>query len=343
MPESNSNTNAAGSSSAISTDSERYQTKYGPAVMLTRKNYDQWKETFEILLNTADAWDIVNGTEVAPAGNTQGAVAARTDFRKRSSKAVSLITLSCSDEVRPYIKGIRDPQTIWDTLKTHFNTMRSQIWRTEVMMKFQNDRPIAGEPIDRYFTRLLNYRTQLEDTPNAILDEVFKTKIYTTLPDEFNTTIEIAQSSQDSLHDILDSFRRNESTRAIKAATMGTTAVDTNSATTSGTALHTQKGGRGHGKGRGRGGKRSNDDRSHNRTNCTNCKMNNHSTKDCRKRKRNDDDDKKSACYYCGLTGHFEKDCRHKKRAEDMKKKRKPEATKTTEANTATAGDRDLF
>jgi len=302
--------------------------------MLTRKNYDQWKQTFKILLNSADAWDIVNGTEEAPAGNTQSAVAARTDFRKLSSKAVSLITLSCSDEVRPYIKGIRDPQTIWDTLKTHFNTMCSQIWHTEVMMKFQNDRPIAGEPIDQYFTRLLNYRTQLESTPNAILDEVFKTKIYSTLPDEFNTTIEIAQSSKDSLHDILDSFRRNESTRAIKAGTTGTTAVDTNSAMISGTALHTQNG--------GHGGKRSNDDRSRNRTYCTNCKITNHSTKDCRKHKRNDNDNDKEACYYCGLPGHFEKDCRHKKQAEEMKKKkRKPETT--TEANTATAGDRDLF
>jgi hypothetical protein len=162
------------------------------------------------------------------------------------------------------------------------------------MMKFQNDRPIAGEPIDLYFTRLLNYRTQLEDTPNAIPDEVFKTKIYTTLPNEFNTTIEIAQSSKDSLHDILDSFRQNESTRAINAAATGTTAVDTNSVTTSGTALHTQKGGRGHGKGCGRGGKRSNDDRSRSRTYCTNCKMNNHSTKNCRKRKRNDNDNEAS-------------------------------------------------
>jgi hypothetical protein len=109
------------------TDSECYQKKYGPAIMLTCKNYDQWKETFEILLNTTNAWDIVNGTEVAYDGNTQGAVAARTDFRKRSSKAVSLITLLCYNEVRPYNKGIRDPQTIWDTLKTHFNTMRSQL------------------------------------------------------------------------------------------------------------------------------------------------------------------------------------------------------------------------
>ncbi|KAF8535112.1 hypothetical protein BDD12DRAFT_894028 [Trichophaea hybrida] len=100
MPETNTNTNAAGSSSAMSTNSERYQTKYGPAVMLTRKNYDQWRETFEILPNSTDAWDIVNSTEVAPSGNTQGAVATRTDFQKSSSKSVSLITLLCSDEVR---------------------------------------------------------------------------------------------------------------------------------------------------------------------------------------------------------------------------------------------------
>lgn len=62
MSKTNTNTNAAGSSSAMSADSERYQTQYGPAVMLTRKNYDQWKETFEILLNSIDVWDIVNGT-----------------------------------------------------------------------------------------------------------------------------------------------------------------------------------------------------------------------------------------------------------------------------------------
>jgi hypothetical protein len=68
----------------MSTDSEYYQTKYGPAVMLTRKNYDQWKEIFEIILNPADAWGIVNCTEAAPAGNTENAIAARTNFRKHS-------------------------------------------------------------------------------------------------------------------------------------------------------------------------------------------------------------------------------------------------------------------
>jgi hypothetical protein len=227
MTETNTNTNTTGSSSAMVTDSERYQTKYGLAVMLTCKNYDEF---------------IVNVTEAAPTGNTKNTIAAHS------------YTSMASETPRPY--GILS--------RLIFDTMRSQIWRTEVMMQFQNDRPIA------------------EDTPNAIPDEVFKTKIYTTLPDKFKTTIKIAQISKDSHHGIFNSFRRNESTRAIKAAVTGTTAVDTNSVTTSRTALHTQKGGRGHGKGRGRGGKRSNDDCSRSRTYCTNCKMNNHSTKDCR-------------------------------------------------------------
>jgi hypothetical protein len=74
--ETNCNTNATGSSSTMSTDSERYQPKRGPVVLLTCKKYDQWKELFEILLNTADAWDIINGTEATPSGNTQGAVTA---------------------------------------------------------------------------------------------------------------------------------------------------------------------------------------------------------------------------------------------------------------------------
>ena len=91
MPETNSNT--TGSSS---TDSECYQTKCGPAIMLTRKNYDKWKVTFEIILNSADAWDIVNGTEATPAGNTQNAIAARTDFRKHNH------TSKASETPRPY-------------------------------------------------------------------------------------------------------------------------------------------------------------------------------------------------------------------------------------------------
>jgi hypothetical protein len=91
------------------------------------------------------------------------------------------------------------------------------------MKVFQNNRPIPGKPIERYFTRPLSYPTQIEDTPNAIPDEVFQTKIYTSLPDHIITTIQIAQYTKHPLQDIFDCFQQNESTRAVKEAASGTT------------------------------------------------------------------------------------------------------------------------
>jgi hypothetical protein len=94
MPE--TYTNATVSSSAMSTNAECYQEQYVPAVMLTHKKYFQRKQTFEIILNSADTWNIVNGTEVAHAGNTPNAITVRTNFRKHSH------TLKASETPRQY-------------------------------------------------------------------------------------------------------------------------------------------------------------------------------------------------------------------------------------------------
>jgi hypothetical protein len=115
-----------------------------------------------------------------------------------------------------------------------------------------------------------------------------------------------------------------------------------------GSALYTCGGYRGLGRGPGHDGYGRGGREDGHQYKCTHCKLESHTTEDCRKRKSaqsgNDNSGKEGnderTCYQCGLPGHFKVDCIHFKRVQEQRTKVK-KATAT--ASLATAGDRDLL
>jgi len=79
-----------------------------------------------------------------------------------------MIRLSCSSEVRRIVKGIRNAPDMWNTPETSLDTAGSYIGRQDILRQFRSCRPREDEPLKAYFTKLSNYRIQLDHIDNAV-------------------------------------------------------------------------------------------------------------------------------------------------------------------------------
>jgi hypothetical protein len=229
-------------------DDPRYRSKLGEFDKLTTINYPQWSSIIEFCLTSINAWDIVQGNEVRPpAGNTAAARAAIADYTKRYGEAAGAIRLSCSNDVAPYLQGVRDPQTMWTILHDQFNHARHTLGRTTILNDFQTSRPKDGEPIAVYFGRLKQFQEKLAGTPEAITDRAMKTHIFSTLPPEFDVqkqVLELQPEDNLTLQTVMDAMKNYEM-RHLEAIRRLASAKDTkvsenNTAATSGAALRAQ-------------------------------------------------------------------------------------------------------
>ena len=142
------------------------KTKWGDIPKLTHANYDEWKDDMILVLSAMRAYGIVTGDNPEP----QPLDIDYDDWKAKEAEAASIIKLSCSPEVRRIVKGIRDPREMWNMLETSLDTAGLYIGRQDILCHFRTCRPQAGEPLKAYFTKLSNYRTQLDHTDDAITD-----------------------------------------------------------------------------------------------------------------------------------------------------------------------------
>jgi len=98
------------------------------------------------------------------------------DWKAKQAEAVSMIRLSCSPKVQRIVKAMRNPLEMWNTLETSLDTAGSYIGRQDNLRQFRACRPKEGEPLKAYFTKLSDYRTQLDHTDDAITDRHFHTQ-----------------------------------------------------------------------------------------------------------------------------------------------------------------------
>jgi len=103
-------------------------------------------------------------------------------WKAKEAKAASMIRLSCSSELRSIVKGIRNPHKMWNTLETSLDTAGSYISRPDILCQFPASRPKEDEPLKAYFTKLSNYRIELDHTDDAVTARDFRTQIFTSLP-----------------------------------------------------------------------------------------------------------------------------------------------------------------
>jgi len=56
---------------------------------------------------------------------------------------------------------------MWNTVETSMDTAGSYISRQEILRQFRDCTPIEDEPLKAYFTKLSNYRIQLDNVSNG--------------------------------------------------------------------------------------------------------------------------------------------------------------------------------
>jgi hypothetical protein len=158
------------------------KTRWGDIPKLTYTNYNEWRDDMILILSAMEAYAIVTGD----GPELQSLDFDRDDnydnWKAKEAEAASMIRLSCSPEVRRIIKGMRNPLELWNTLETSLETAGSSIGRQDILRQFQACRPQEDEPLKAYFTKICNYRTQLDHTDDAITDGDFRPQIFTSLP-----------------------------------------------------------------------------------------------------------------------------------------------------------------
>ena len=148
------------------------ETEYGNMPLLTYLNYEAWKDTMFHVLRAFNADNIITCEEPMPIDLNY------TDYKKQASKAASIVSLSCSPEIRPYLKGLQTSREILETLQARLDSAVTLIGRTGIPRKFRAARPRRDEQTNAYFARLCEHRHQLAGTAEAISGEELRTHIY---------------------------------------------------------------------------------------------------------------------------------------------------------------------
>jgi hypothetical protein len=200
-------------SSTSNSNENAFKHTLGSIALLNSTNYATWKADCEQILYGIKAWKIVVEEEEEPEnpdGYSNAAIRQRRaheDYTTRRAQAGAIICGSCSASVNSYHNKIKDPVRMWKVLAERMDTASTAIGCLTLFRKFSQLRPVAGQPINSYFTQLLDIANQLAGTDEAIPDIVLKNHIFMTCPLMFKINIKMLQSRPDVtiqgvLHDL---------------------------------------------------------------------------------------------------------------------------------------------
>jgi hypothetical protein len=99
--------------------------------------------------------------------------------------------MGCSDQILPHIKHTIDAAEMWDILHDRLDNTLSKPGRIQILCKFHGCHPAKDRKMTTNFTRLIDYRNQLSGSAEEIFEDSFVTHLFTQIPMEFATTINI--------------------------------------------------------------------------------------------------------------------------------------------------------
>jgi len=273
---------------------ERYRCKFGEIDKLSDTNFAQWVRNIRAFLQGENCLQIVLEQEEQPPADEY---TKWKDYQSRKGAAYALIFASCTPEIQEYISGLDEPAEMWNTLHEKMDTTASRAGRTMLARQFNQSKPDPTEPIQKYLSKLLQFRRRLAGTEQAISDEAFSSHLISTLPTTFNSFVDIILHQADgyTVENLILKVIEAEAT----AKSRNSEQTSLNTSITSGTALYTNgatrsfrgdlregnRGGFGLVRGRGMMGRASG------RGNWKGGRQ------------------EQISCWYCGLRGHRESDC----------------------------------
>ena len=316
-------------------DDSVYRCKYGEATRLSQLTYPQWSQDLQYLLQGAGALEITLGHEVAPPANQHARL---LDFNRRESLAVTFIYNSCGPEAKAFLRRIpRSPAAMWTALAAEFDTAASRAGREGLIREFNRIKCSDYSSVSAYITALMDFKDVLASTDQAITDPTFISRLTSSLPDPYDTTIQLLhQQANLSVTDYITSIRQYEATLRIKApeaSTSNVTATSGSALYSRGSSTHGSNAGfrgtgrsfRGRGRGRVHGGYRNSWSRSNSSVGG-----------------RADGRSSSVTCWHCGRHGHTRRDCNSRQRGRQamdahQKSKRYDSTDKNSRSSQASA------
>ena len=125
------------------------------------------------------------------------------------------------------VQGIRNPHEMWITLETTLDTAGSDIGRQDILRQFCACRPKEDKSLKAYFTKLSNYRIQLDHTDDAITDRDFRTQIFTLLPSQYAMRLMVLKyrrplpTPEEAMHDLLEEETTASLTKELGDVSLG--------------------------------------------------------------------------------------------------------------------------
>jgi len=116
---------------------------------------------------------------------------------------------------------------MWNMLQTSLDTTGSYIGRQDILCQFHACRPKEDEPLKPYFTKLSNYRIQLDHTDDAMTNRDFRTQIFTSLPSQYAMILMVLKyrrplpTPEEAMYDLLEEATTASLTKKLGDASTG--------------------------------------------------------------------------------------------------------------------------
>ena len=108
--------------------------------------------------------------------------------------------------------GAENLKEMWDTLELRLSGTATRFGRLNILIEFGNEKLKRGESVEILYQRMLQHKQKLYGTSDAISGSKFKTQLYSVLPDQFSSTIEIPYDKLDDypISDVLEKLKQAE-------------------------------------------------------------------------------------------------------------------------------------
>ena len=283
---------------------------------LTMLTFPAWKKGISLAMMAEGCMSIVTGEEEAPGppapltGNVTDEDKVRqerlealyrkesSDFNMREGKAAWMITQTLGEGVDKFIKDTNDPFVMWGNLKVAMDLKGNLVHQRDIRKRFSNLVHNGKETIDQYLAKLRQFQWAMDGTSDPISDEALVSKIFTTLPKEWDLKLQAIENNEElelpQIEMILTNYQLFLSSKKVDNIGLAT---------------------KGKKSGRGRGRREE--------------------TKKADKKVTSGRVNKEAECWYCLQRGHFKNNCPTRKEVIRRSKERKEGRDKEGATNVA--------
>ena len=141
----------------------------------------------KMMLVGNDLWDIVTGDEVEVVGE-QARAGGRNAFKKRENRALSLICLAISPDLKIYVRSAKSAKEAWESLNKHFEekTLSKKIMYRRKLYELKMD---ESTTMIEHVNKMKTIAEHLEALDDAVQEKDIVMILLSSLPPDYNNLI----------------------------------------------------------------------------------------------------------------------------------------------------------